>query len=219
MCAYSPITVPRSAKYGNNYWNTNGPKVGMREVTLYSDLEFDHWVHIETDPDVITYCEQPAEIQFVTEDEILHTSILDMWIQYKSGRQVFREVKYSKELNTKDPRNARTHRQIEAQKKWCQQNGFHHEVVTEIDLRANRLELENRVTIVTFIRNFKNFQPEYNLESLLCCSPKSLLSLSQQLNASFREIRNECIWLLYHGKIRANLEKRLLGTETEIWLT
>jgi len=148
MIVYKPIIMPRSAKYGNNYWNSFGPKVGMREVTLYSDLEFDHWVRIETDYNVETYCEQYPEISYVLNGE-LHTSIFDTWVKLRDGSIICREVKYESELNPEDPRNTRTFRQMEAQQTYCNENGIIYEIVTEKDLRKSQYELENRWLFAT----------------------------------------------------------------------
>lgn len=132
----TPIVMPRSSKYGNNFWNSEGPKVEMREVTLYSDLEFDHWVSVETNPDVETYCEQFPEISYVLNGE-LHTSVFDMWIKLRNGLIKCREVKYESELNPNDPRNSRTLQQVKAQQTYCEENGIVYEIITDKALRKS----------------------------------------------------------------------------------
>lgn len=217
MSKYTPIVIPRNKKYGNNYWNSDGLKVGMREVTLYSDLEFDHFVDLETDPYVKTYCEQPKEISFVVNGE-LHTSIFDAWIQFMDDKEKFREVKYSVELNPKDPRNYRTLRQIEAQRNWCNENGFEYEVITEETLRKNHLALENKIKILSFVKN--NPKPKHTEEveqALANAKVIKLEDLEGKLELPYSLIFNASLWLLYSGKIKANLEKVILGKQTEVW--
>ncbi|WP_350302699.1 hypothetical protein [Peribacillus frigoritolerans] len=69
---YSPIPTKRSSKFGNNYWEAYSPKV-KRNVRLFSDLEYDFWVLIETNPQISTYCERPLEIeQFYNRDDRIH---------------------------------------------------------------------------------------------------------------------------------------------------
>lgn len=209
--------MPRSKKYGNNYWNSTGPKVGLREVILYSDLEFDHWLHIETNTDIVTYCEQFKEIPYVADDK-LHSTIFDMWFKYRDGREAIHEVKYESELNTGDLRNARTLRQIEAQKQWCKQNGIEYKVVTEKIIRSSSLELENKVSIVSFIKSNLGFTSTLDIRSLLTQGPMKLSTIAEQLNVSYMSVRNECLWHIYNGHICANLSQSILGTNTEVWI-
>ncbi|WP_165264034.1 hypothetical protein [Paenibacillus sp. M-152] len=55
-----------------------------RNIELYSDLEFDHWLTVKTNQEVITYCEQPLKISYVLKGQ-LRTSIFDMWILNRDG--------------------------------------------------------------------------------------------------------------------------------------
>ncbi|KEP24869.1 hypothetical protein BA70_14805 [Bacillus zhangzhouensis] len=57
---YSPINIKRSSKFGNNYWEAYSPKL-KRNVRLFSDLEYDFWVLVETDPKIPNFCERPFE--------------------------------------------------------------------------------------------------------------------------------------------------------------
>ncbi|WP_081317903.1 TnsA endonuclease N-terminal domain-containing protein [Paenibacillus polymyxa] len=96
------------------------------------------------------YCEQYPKISYAFNGE-LHTSIFDMWTQLKDGTVKCCEVKYEFDLNTENPRNSRTLKQIKAQKIWCDNNGIIHEVVTDKDLRKNHLELENKLKVISII--------------------------------------------------------------------
>jgi len=189
----------------------------MREVILYSDLEFDHWVLVETNPLVETYCEQPCEISF-TMDGKLHSTIFDMWIRYKDGTEVFREVKYSTELEGTHPRNYRTQRQIKAQNKWCEQNGYQHQVVTEKEIRKCRYELENRLRMLSVLKS--STEPTW-LNALYVVISKQRISLGQ-LHAhfpqlQFSDIANAALWMMYYGRIVCNLSE-IFGKGTEVWV-
>lgn len=146
-----PITVPRNKRYGNNYWNSEGPKVEMREVILYSDLEFDHWLLVETNPLVEIYCEQHKEISFVIDGK-LHTSIFDMWIKYTNGEEEYTEVKYENELVPTHPNYTRNMRQIQAQKEWCEQEGVAHKLMTDKIIRVHPIGLENRLKMLSAVK-------------------------------------------------------------------
>jgi hypothetical protein len=90
---YTPIPIKRSSKYGNNYWVSYSSKLG-RNVRLFSDLEYDHWLLIETDPFIVSFCEQPLCIRQEMETDFVE-SIFDMWTIDVNGTETFIEVKYA----------------------------------------------------------------------------------------------------------------------------
>ncbi|MUT67102.1 TnsA endonuclease N-terminal domain-containing protein [Paenibacillus sp. NEAU-GSW1] len=214
---YQPKVMPRNAKYGSNYWSTEGPKVNMREVILYSDLEFDNWVHIESDPNIETYCEQYPEISYVY-DGVLHTSVFDMWIRHHDGTQIYREIKYEAELNENDPRNERTLRQIDAQRAYCIANNFTYEVVTEKSLRRNHQELENRLKIISIIKNSLKPGVADDVIKHINDKRRSLQSLYEITTLPYSLIHDSCLWLYYHGKIHINIDKAIICRQSEVWL-
>ncbi|WP_342426150.1 hypothetical protein [Paenibacillus sp. FSL L8-0158] len=55
---YTPIKLN---KLGVNRCFAFSKKLN-REATFYGELEYDHWVLIEMDPEVTNYCEKPFEI-------------------------------------------------------------------------------------------------------------------------------------------------------------
>ncbi|MEC0107378.1 TnsA endonuclease N-terminal domain-containing protein [Paenibacillus taichungensis] len=214
---YQPIKVLRSKKYGNNYWTPRGNKVDKRIVELYSDLEYDHWLLVDADPEVITYCEQPLEISYVLNGQ-LRTSIFDMWILKKGGAEIFVEVKYKMELTSKLPKHARTQRQIEAQREWCRMNNKHYVVRTEEDVRKGRHSIENRTSLCMAVVNSK--KPVYSNEVLYFIPFKGITikEIVQELpRLPVGEILLTLKWLLYEGKIKANMEDQLIGFEMEVW--
>ncbi|TVY07049.1 TnsA endonuclease N-terminal domain-containing protein [Paenibacillus cremeus] len=212
-----PKIMPRAAKYGNNYWNSDGPKVGMREVTLYSDLEFDHWVSIETNPDVETYCEQYPEISFVQNDE-LHTSVFDMWLKLRDGTVICREVKYESELNPEDRCNVRTLRQIEAQQIYCKENGVLYEIITDKLLRKSHNELENRLKIISFVKNNPEPKEAPQIYKAVRRERVDLQTLSELLSIPYMLVHDACLWLFYQGLIHLNIDEIIICKRSEAWL-
>jgi hypothetical protein len=189
----------------------------MREVTLYSDLEFDHWARVETTPEVDTYCEQYPEISFLFNGE-LHTSIFDMWVKFRNGHVKCCEVKYESELNPEDPRNNRTIRQIEAQRMWCVENGIEYEIVTDKVLRKSHYELENRLKIISLVKNNPEPKSTPQVTKLIGSERISLSTLTKQSNMPYQTIHDSCIWLFYNGVINANIDESIICMQTEVWL-
>ncbi|RCW40583.1 TnsA endonuclease N-terminal domain-containing protein [Paenibacillus prosopidis] len=180
---YKPIVLPRNKKYGNNCWDAKGPKVGMRDIVLYSDLEFDHWLTIESDSNVLNYCEQPKKITYVLNGK-LYSAIFDMWILYKDGTELFIEVKYEKELHHQHRKYERTKRQIEAQKEWCKQNSLRHEVRTEKSIRVGRHSIENKLKIISNVMNHKKPSCLSLITEQITTERRKLSEISKQLKGN-----------------------------------
>lgn len=111
---YSPIEMKRSMRYGNNYWEVYSPKL-KRNIRLFSDLEYDNWLHIETNPNIVSFCEQPLKVKILHDGKMRET-IFDMWILYNNKVEEFQEVKYISELNGNSSKSKRSIKQIELQK-------------------------------------------------------------------------------------------------------
>jgi len=212
-----PKIMPRGSKYGSNYWISEGPKVGMRQVTFYSDLEFDHWVYVETEPEVEKYCEQYPEISYVLNGE-LHSSVFDMWIQFRDGSIKCCEIKYESELTIENPQYERTLRQTEAQRAYCEQNGIHYEIVTDKHLRQNPYELENRLNIISFVKNNPEPSATAQLRKYIRNERKSMQVITDLTSIPYPLVHNACLWLYYHGVIQLNLDESIVCRKTEVWL-
>ena len=54
---YKPLITDGSKKFGNNRWLSYSSKL-KRDVYLFSDLEYEHWLLVESDPKIVEFCEQ-----------------------------------------------------------------------------------------------------------------------------------------------------------------
>ncbi|MBB3112111.1 hypothetical protein FHS18_004189 [Paenibacillus phyllosphaerae] len=205
----TPLIKQRSGRYGNNHWIVYSPKI-KREVNLFSDLEFDHWVTIETDWTVETFCEQPDKAEGEE-----GTSIFDMWIKKKDGREIYFEIKYEKALT-----DEHVVKQIDIQKKWCEHHGKEHQVRTEKDIRSNEIYLENLKDILPYLLNNSTIVEidSYKVAAQIKDGRKTLKELNQILNMNLPRLYEAVACLICSGEIRANLEKVYFGLETEVWI-
>ena len=174
---------------------------------------------VETNPNVIEFCEQPFRINEVYEGERIQF-IPDMWIRWKDGRQTIVEVKYSKSHWSNCKQYLTTKRQIEIQKHWCKCNGFEHSVQTEEEIRGNPIYLENMRELLTSITNHPNpfDTDDHQIFKSLSYEPISIGAI-QQLNPhiTVQRIKESIYRQIYHGAIQSNVNKLLLCLDTEVW--
>lgn len=209
----------RSLKYGSNFWTGYSPKI-KREVHFYSDLEYDHWILVETNPNIVSFCEQPIRIEKVIGGERAE-SIFDMWIKCRNGEESFVEVKYSKELDPNSIKSLRTLRQIEIQRLWCEENYYKYSVQTEKEIRGNQIFLANQRIILPYINNRTHpiDLDHYQILKIINEGRILLKEIEQRLpTIPSARIREAIYLMIYHGKIQANINQKPLGAETEVWL-
>ncbi|MCU5086389.1 hypothetical protein OCA23_24095 [Bacillus cereus] len=53
---YKPLITNANKKFVINRWISYSSKL-QREVFLFSDLEYEHWLIIESNPTIIDFCE------------------------------------------------------------------------------------------------------------------------------------------------------------------
>lgn len=215
---YTPVEMKRSMKYGNNYWEAYNPKIG-RNVRFFSDLEYDNWVHIETNPEIIDFCEQPLKIQIVFEDKLVE-SIFDMWVQYSDNTEEFMEVKYAAELVGENSKSLRSKRQIEVQRQWCMDHQYNYSVKTDTEIRASLTHLNNLKQIIGQVRmmpqiNITEFLPIVNLLSETSLSIAELIKMTDYTVSYMIQII--CL-LVYKGICRIVNPELELCLETEVEL-
>lgn len=212
---YTPIIKFKQTRYGSNHWFGFSPKL-QRDVNLYSNLEYANWIYVETNPQIITFCEQPAEMHSIVDGK-LKTSIIDMWIQRIDGSEAFIEVKYESDIDPTNPKNDKTLKQILCQKQWCAENGFEHILQTEKFLYESPYFIENMKIILTNVRD-SPFPDELKL--------KRLRNVMGHSKTSIRNIKKEIDnqpWVaaaIYHlifaGLWRAELKGAPLTDLTEV---
>ncbi|MBP1931945.1 hypothetical protein J2Z37_001946 [Ammoniphilus resinae] len=191
-----------------------------RTIRMFSDLEYDHWVLIEGDPDILCFCEQPIKINVLLEGEMVE-SILDMWIQRKDGAEIFVEIKYAAEL---DPKNSnfspRSLRQTSAQRKWCEQNGFKYEIRTDKEIRGNLVYLDNLKLILPYVRQ-RATPIETDWHRILAAiknRSNTIFHVEQQFpEIPKQRIRETICRMIYTGVIRSNIDKDPFNSTTEVW--
>lgn len=138
----------RQGRYGNNLWCAWSPKL-QRLVHLHSDLEYHHWILVEANPDIITFCEQPVKMRAHVDGRD-RASIVDMWAQWRDGIEEYREIKYLKDMATIES-NPDLRRQLDIQRAWCSRHKMAHAIFTEKQIFAKPLFLKNWKLVLSLL--------------------------------------------------------------------
>lgn len=59
----NPIEMPRGTHYGSNYWEAYSNKL-KRKICLFSNLEYENFLSLEMNANVMKYCEQPWRLKY-----------------------------------------------------------------------------------------------------------------------------------------------------------
>lgn len=212
---YSPVMKLGASRFGNNRWIVFSVRL-LRLVILYSDLEYDHWVTVEANYRIISYCEQPLRIRAKTAAGFV-TTVFDMWLLFASGKEVFREVKYSAQLT-----EVRVVRQILAQRTYCAIESGNHEVFDEHRIRRNPAYLRSwkfilRVLAATHKTNLVPMSEQ--ISHLLRNGPMTLRELEANCSRAERSLLRPAVFKMLHaGHAKAPLGSQEITNDLPVEL-
>jgi hypothetical protein len=214
----APICGYAQNRYGNNRWEGFSPKL-RRNIILTSDIEYDHWVLIESDPLIKSFCEYPCRVRVNLPIGPV-TTIFDMWILWHNNDQEYREVKYLSELLQAAP-NSRIDRQIKAQKMWCALQNNKHSVMTDDVIRANPLFLSNWKSILSTLASTQDIDLSPHIENISYAVAKrgggTLREIEQSVPGMDRTLVMASVFtLIQRGLLKAPLDTQSLTTSTRV---
>lgn len=214
--------MKRSTKYGNNYWHGYSPKV-KRDVHFFSDLEYEHWLLVECDPNIETFCEQPLKVSYLHNDK-MKSSIFDMWVQYSNGTEEFREIKYQSHLEPNHKKYLETSKQISVQKNWCSEKNIQYSLQTDDVIRSNMILLDNCRIIVSFVRLYYQMHKQLlqSIISFLSDKKASISSLCEYFTSlpthSDQDVKIAIFYGLYIGVLKGSLGTQPITNGMEVWI-
>ncbi|WP_418027958.1 hypothetical protein [Paenibacillus sp. JJ1722] len=214
---YTPIKLN---KLGVNRWFAFSKKLN-REVTFYGELEYDHWVLIEMDPEVTNYCEKPFEINHSYFDKP-DKAMIDMWVKRKHCEE-FVNITHTNKI---EPHNGNFStsviEKINAVKLWAQFNKHKHIIITEKEIYSNRILLENKKRLLPY--NFDissiNMELKNRIISQVQEGINNIMDLETQLseNSNIYEFQKTLYVLIIQQLVSSNIDQKPLGPETEVYL-
>jgi len=147
------------AKDNKNYGSTriefDSPKNRCR-IVAQSMLEYIEFLRLEADPSVAGYTPHPGVITMLDDTGKQVRAIFDAEVQKTDGTTMYEEVKYTADLKDDAPEGSdpfRSIRQINIQKRWCEQKGYEYRLVTDEDiLIGHEALLSNCLFIVQRLR-------------------------------------------------------------------
>lgn len=214
---YKPVqTLPRG-QFGNNLWEAYSARLG-RLVQCYSDLEYDHWVLVECNPRVETYCEQPRRIRVVLDGHPVE-SIFDMWIRWQDSTEEYREVKYAKDVESaRSDLTLPAARQLRVQAQWCEQQHVRYQIITDDIVRRDRISLANWKRLLPYLTPTAQQDIAPIHEAVLATvknHPIAWNAIIDTLRPRFEpdRIRASLASLLHQGRLDAPLDHIVIGPQ------
>lgn len=209
--------------YHADMWSVFSKKIN-RIVNLYSTLEYDAWVHFETDPNVLEFCEQPFTAH-ITIDGKLHSTIFDFWIKYSDMHEELVEIKYSNKIkNLISEANNGSINQIKVQEEWCKANSYIYRILTELTIRKDVCYLTNLKRIyfssLYFSNNTEIVNRIINHFEHLTGNRIKLKQLLMEFTEiqSFNELLSIVSELYIEGKLHLDIKNDYISSETEVYL-
>ncbi|MDP2381568.1 MAG: hypothetical protein Q8N00_02060 [Nitrospirota bacterium] len=214
----SPVWKQPRGCYGSNYWTVYSPKL-KRDVNLYSNLERDNWVLVESNPQIIWFCEAPVRIRIKIAGHDTQT-IPDMFVRFRDGREEYQEIKYARDLERLEMNGQRT-RQILGQETWCALAGANHRVVTDLVIRANPLYLTNWKCVLAHLASAARLNDVPERDNVISTiAGRSVWRLAELEQACFplqpQMARLIVFQLLHQGEVVAPLDTCPLNGALEI---
>lgn len=131
----------------SNLWYVYSPK-SKSDVVLRSNLEFLHFLLVESHPDIVEVDYAPKKQVASLSGEAFGT-IVDAVCKLRSGAIIWREVKYAKDVE--HGAQTRANLQLMTQLKASGLAGVTHEVVTEDQIYGRAQRLHNWMRIIPWI--------------------------------------------------------------------
>jgi len=215
---FEPNEIKRSAKYGFNYWESFSPRL-KRIVNFFTDLEYENWILIETNPEVVRFCERPKIIN--STNKLEDVSPFDMWIEWKNSKQTMINIFYSSDFDINNKQYEKNMEFINGKKNWCLNNNFDYEVIIDKDIREPFIYLNNKKKILSNLRVNPN-RIKSDTEKILDLINTEMLSIKsiheRLINIPLQRIINGICWLIFYGYIDGNFKKSILDLHSEVWL-
>ena len=209
----SPAYLPSRARHGTNLWNVYSHRL-KREVFLYTDLEYDHWVLVESSWVIPWYCEQYPKVALKINGNRVST-IYDMLICHSDKTLELREVKYL--LDCSNNINDRTRVQLYAQKSWAKKVGLSYSIMTEVEIRSNPIYLANWRKILGYLSQKEDEEFQHKIIKYISMVDScDIRDICNYFDLEKQTVISNIFFLLHKGFLTARLDTEILSPNIKI---
>jgi len=220
---YKPNYHHRESYSKGHQYELISPKIANRSIHLFTKNEFNHYLLVESDPKVKTFCEQPdLEIISSHGSRRVRTNF-DMWIKWEDGREEFRRIE-SHDDAEEFKNNPESNPHLLALETWAKSNHAEYKIYTDEIITSTPVFLENWSQIMPYLHD-TSWIIEHGLEKKVLLFAKSCNEVSiQNILNNFSdleptEVVRSIFWNLYIGNIESDLKRSKLSQQTTFKLT
>lgn len=205
-----PAWYPEKDRYGGSLWIVRSLRM-KRKCHFQYELERDHWLLVEFNPEIVWFCEHPLKVSMPVEGLDVGT-IFDMLLKWRDGSWTLREIKQEKTIDP-DHISDDVRRQLAAQEAWCSLYKVHYERLTEEQIRKNTLYLENLKQMTPYLRNpscpgIDQYLPVVK-KMLKAAGEVPIGKLEGATSLEFRgSLLRTIVRMLWRGELQAPLEEQ-----------
>jgi len=225
----------RSRKIDIKFVSQSGIIVSKKNSELIqfeSSLEKDFVYLLEFDTEIHSYVDQPLAIPYRDEHNKMRIYYPDFLVKFHDEdlNDIIVEIKYEKDL----VENAKKFTEkFESARKFCKNNSLTFCVLSEKEIRGDRITFLNNAKFLSRFRNISNYYQDKDQESKDIAMSLMVVNKLRQynictINALMIELESDCnsreellyyIWfLIANNYIGCNLELTL-SMDTYIWVT
>jgi hypothetical protein len=212
-----PHSIGKTRQVRNRFHRIYSVKAGNRVVIAESRLEADAIFWAESQPSIVSLCEQPMRINGSLNKRPYYT--FDLGVVYRSGEEVFYEVKPCEHLvdNEEEPEPEYWN----VIKQWCSANGYTCAVKTDSDLKEAEVLIKNWRLLLGYVRTGKELGISEMEEKLLSIIDihglMSTLDITNYVSQEQREFVLPAISCLLHsGSLDASLSKNMFNVHSPL---
>lgn len=204
---YNPTPIKRNDSFKSNYWEGYSPTL-KRDVCFLGQINYEYWLLLELNPEVITFCERPITLKGIVNNKS-KKMIPNFWVEYKDGTESF--VVISEKDN-------QTH---EILYNWCQSNNYKYEKITNEDIRKHKIIINNAQRLLPYLNQSRSLDIDMHLVTKkILLERKSINSIIHELERSItpQRIKEAIYRLIFEKKVESDIYFKTLSLETEVWI-
>lgn len=216
-----PHPIGRHRQIRNRFHRIFSIKAGNRIVVAESQLEADAIFWAESQPKILSICEQPMRIEGALDKKPYYT--FDLGIVFENGEEIFLEIKPIDILSESGSVNKEPEYWF-AVEKWCKANGFKCGIKTDEELQSDSQLIRNWRLLLGYVRTSKELSLldlEKSVTSILemhgSLSTADLVNYIPNNRTDF--ILPAIARLLHSGIVDAQLDKIIFTPHTALSLS